>query len=107
MIERLKDFALKVGIDVKPKVVKFYENLDRINRDLRDHYAMNYVTWAGRPCDKDSFEALGKANERVSEATFALRRIQEESQREAPEVQKLEQYVSQLVEIVTKSKKMG
>lgn len=107
VIERLKGFAAKVGIDVKQKVVNFYQNLDRINKDLRDHYTMNYITWATRPCDKESAEILRKANEKVSESTFALRRLQIEAEKEAPDVQKLEQLVTLLTDIVPKSQKQA
>jgi len=96
VIEGLKKLTAKLGVDLKQRIVKLYENLDQINGDLATHYRATYVEFAARPCDPISVENLRKQNENIRKATFTLREIQFEVEKESPDLTKLERLISQL-----------
>jgi hypothetical protein len=95
-VSRLKGIAAKVGIDVRKRVVNIYDSLDRISGDLAQNYRTNYTEFAARPCDEKSTEILRKANESVRKATFILRALQLEAERDTPDIERMELYLSQL-----------
>jgi hypothetical protein len=97
--DRLKGLAAKLGVDLKKRVVKLYENLDNISGDLAQGYNANYLAYSTRPCDKESAETLRKANEKVQHATVILRMIKFEAESSKPDLKRLEELQSQLLKV--------
>jgi len=95
--ERLKGLEAKLGVDVKQRVVKIYDNLGTVSSDLAQNYRTNYAEFATRPCEKESVEILRKTNEKVRKATFILRTLQIEAEKDKPDLEELEGYISQLM----------